>query len=215
MRSEFEKSYPDLVEKVKIIPNGLNVELYSKSLSKSYIDDPYIFYVGRIVGKKGVDLLVKAFSKLNKPDLKLIIEGSGEELENVKNIAKKLGIDRKVIFTNGKLSTEEKISAMKGAIFGVIPSRIEPFGIVSLEFMATGTPFIASKTGGLSDLLKDNETCLFFENGNIEDLASKMEILLSDSGLRKNLSENGRNEVQSYKWESISDKYYNCFTEIQ
>ncbi len=214
MKSEFEKSYPSLAAKVKIIPNGLNVDLYSKSTSKPYINDPYIFYVGRIVEKKGVDLLVKAFYKLKDLGLKLIIEGTGEELDKIKDTAKKLGIEQQVIFTNGKLSTDEKISTMRNALFGVIPSRIEPFGIVALEFMATETPFIASKTGGLNDLLKDGETCLFFENGNIDDLASKMESMLNDRSLRESLSKNGKNEVQKYKWESISDKYLSCFNEI-
>ncbi len=213
MKSEFLKSFPNYSEKIKIIPNGLNVEMYENVKAKDYAGVPYIFFIGRLVEKKGVDVLIKAFYKMQNSNLKLMIEGKGEELEKIKNMVKTMGIDPQFIFTEGTLSQEEKIASMKGSLFGVIPSRIEPFGIVALEYMAAGIPFVSSKTGGLSDMLVDNETTLFFENGNFEDLSSKMELMLSHSELREKLSDNGKKEVQKYRWEAISKKYLDCYNE--
>jgi glycogen(starch) synthase len=214
MKAEFLKSFPNLTEKIKIIPNGLNLDLYKNAKAKKYVNEEYIFYVGRLVEKKGVDLLVKAFYKMGNSNLKMMIEGKGEELTKIKQMVKGLGIDPQFIFTEGTLSASEKIAAMKGALFGVIPSRIEPFGIVALEYMAAEIPFVASKTGGLNDLLRDNETCLFFENGNFDDLSRKMELMLSDKELRDKLSTNGKIEVKNYRWEAISNRYYSCFEEV-
>lgn len=214
MKSEFIKRYPKYTDKIKIIPNGLNVEAYEKAEKKAFIGDPYVFYVGRIVEKKGVDLLVKAFYKLKNSNLKLVIEGKGEELPKIKNMVKGLGLEKDIIFTNGEMLRKEKIETMKSALFGVVPSRVEPFGIVALEFMAAGTPFVASKTGGLNDLLRDGETCLFFENGNIDDLADKMELMLSDHLLRERLIASSQSEVQNYQWGTISSRYLNCFDEL-
>lgn len=215
MRDELLKNYPRLAVKVKIIPNGLNVDQIENIPAKNYLNEPYIFYVGRIVEKKGVDVLIKAFYKMSNSNLKLIVEGKGEDLEKNMALAKKYGIDPQIIFTEGKLSTEEKIGAMKGALFGVIPSRIEPFGIVALEFMAAGTPVVVSETGGLKDMLRDKDTCLFFENGNVDALAHKMELMLSDQELREKLSENGIKEIQNYKWDSISNRYLSCFHKLK
>lgn len=217
MKAEFLDSFPHLSNKLRIIPNGLDVDLYKQSkVGKKYAaNGPYIFYVGRLVEKKGVDILIRAFYKLRDEKINLVIEGKGEELSKIKELVRGLDLTDKVKFTDGKLTQEEKIEAMKGAIFGVIPSRVEPFGIVALEFLAAGTPIIASKTGGLENLLKDQSTCLFFENGNIGDLASKMKGIMEKENLRKTLKEEGQKEVENYRWEVITQKYLNTYKEAE
>lgn len=214
MSNEFGTKYPHFLDKVLIIPNGLDIN-FPKSISPSrFFDTEYIFYVGRIVNKKGVDIMLKAFAKAGISNLKLLVEGKGELLSDMKSLAQNLGIQDKVSFTNGKLSKEDKYAYMKGSLFGIIPSRIEPFGIVALEFLASGTPLVASHTGGLVTILKDGETALFFENGNVEDLADKIHTLSSEQSLRDKLSQNGIIEATNYGWGNISQKYSNLFTEV-
>jgi len=214
MKSEFETEYPQLRNKVEIISNGLNVTEIDKINPVSFITSPYIFYVGRLVSKKGVDLLTKAFAKSGISNLHLVIEGSGEEEGNLRKLIKDNNLDNLVHMTEGKLTENEKISYMKGALFGVMPSRIEPFGIVALEFLAAGTPLIASMTGGLKSILKDHKTTLFFENENVTYLSEKINEIYENGELRQTLSSNGKEEVRKYDWYNISKHYEALFKSL-
>ncbi len=207
MRDEVLKYDSDLKSKTLIISNGLDLDYIASVSEAKIMQKPYIFSVGRLVKKKGYDILIKAFHQASLPDLHLVIEGSGEELSNLKSLVDTLKIQDKVLFTEGKLSHDRKIAYMKGGVFGVMASRNEPFGIVALEFLAAGTPLVASKTGGLVDLLKDNETGLFFENENINDLEAKIKYMFVNSGLRMKISVNGLEAVQKYGWDNIADQY--------
>lgn len=214
MKEEVAKYNAELKNKVVIIPNGLDLEYINSVPQSKIFKESYIFFVGRLVKKKGADILIKAFSKANIPDLKLVIEGLGDELEYLKTLVGHLQINDKVLFTEGKLTHDQKIGMMKGAVFGVMPSRNEPFGIVSLEFLAAGVPLIASKTGGLIDLLDDQKSCLFFENENVDDLVSKISEMYANSGLRMRLSVNGLDLVEKYGWNKISLQYINVFKQL-
>jgi glycosyltransferase involved in cell wall biosynthesis len=202
------------VDKSVVIPNGLNLKDFTHIKPKKHLDQDYIFFVGRLVNKKGVDILIKAFAKANISDLKLLIEGKGEELSDIKKLIKDLKQESNITLTEGLLNYEQKISAMKGSLFGVIPSRIEPFGIVALEYMASGVPVIVSKTGGLLDLIEDHKTGLFFENENVDQLAELIKKLYEDSNLRKKISENQMNSSSKFDWEDISKDYLNLFKEL-
>ena len=214
MHEEFDQLFPSLGNKVIVIPNGINIELIRKAKTKRYFETLYIFYLGRLVHKKGVDVLLKAFAKANLENLFLLIVGSGEEFANLKSLTNDLGIPDKVRFTNGSLSDDEKFSYMKGAMFGVMPSRIEPFGIVALEFLAAGVPLIASKTGGLKDVL-NSKTTLYFEKENVDDLAQKMLQMYEDRKLRKTLVENGLARTAEYTWSLVATKYLELYSKQQ
>ena len=197
--------------KVSIIPNGIDFEYIKKLNSKRYIENEYIFFVGRFVHKKGLDVLINAFNEIKNKKIKLVIEGKGEERDNITKLIDDLDLSDRVILSGGKFSEEEKFMYMKGALIGVMPSRVEPFGIVALEYLSCQTPLIASKTGGLIDLLKDKENCLFFNNEDIEDLKTKIENLIRDKELREELSKNGLNLAANYTWDKVSDKYLKLY----
>ncbi len=207
MKHEFLKKLPKYKDKICVIPNGIDVDQIGKEKKSSYFDERYAFYIGRIVEKKGVDILLKAFAEAQVPNLKLLIEGVGEEYENMKRLSKNLDLEDKVVFTHGTLNREDSFRYMKGALFGVMPSRIEPFGIVALEMMAAGIPIIASKTGGLEYILKDGFTALMFENGNLAELEEKIIEISRNQILRENLVKNAKNEVQKYDHKNIHILY--------
>lgn len=211
MKGELTKKFTNINEKISIISNGIELDIYENVHVSAKQNQ--IFYVGRLVHKKGVDILIKAY-ELSKFDGDLIIEGTGEETENLKKLASTTNKAEKIRFTDGKLSVDDKIMYMKSAVCGVIPSRIEPFGIVALEFMAAETPLIASKTGGLEDMLEDYKTCLFFENENIEDLANKIDLLTNDTQMQNTLSKNAKNEVQKYSIDQINAQYIKLYEEL-
>lgn len=215
MKAEFISSYTKYKDKVEIINNGIDLKLFDSIKKKEYFKEPYIFFVGRFVHKKGIDVLIDAFSKINKTNYKLLIEGIGDLLQSSIDKVKKLKLEDRVIFTKGSLNEKNKIEYMKGATIGVMPSRIEPFGVVALEFMASKTPLIASKTGGLVSIIEDNKTGIFFENGNVNDLTSKIEKLCDDKKLREKLEKNSLNEVKKYSWENITKLYLSLFESLK
>jgi len=211
MENELFKVYPEFESKVEIIPNGLDLNYIATVESKKYIEEKYIFFVGRFVYKKGIDILIKAFKLANIPDLKLLLEGNGEEYSNIESLITKLNLESKVILTKGILSATEKLEYMKGSVMGIIPSRIEPFGIVALEYLACGTPVIAAKTGGLKTILEDNKTCLFFKKESVKDLSEKILLLNKSSKLRETLSKSGLKSVEKYGWKQIADSYLDIY----
>src|SRR3990167_4211417 len=211
MKNEFDRRYPRYSRKVEIIANGLDVDAIKKVNPKTYFSEPYIFYVGRIVHKKGVDILLKAFKKADFKGCKLVIEGQGELLNNMEKLSEDLGLNQSVVFSKGTMSQSDKFAYMKGAVLGVMPSRIEPFGIVALEFMAAGTPLVASETGGLKYILRNKETCLFFDNKNADDLSRKMKEMFSDAKLRARLSKRGLEEASKYDNRKVAKMYENLF----
>ncbi len=200
--------------KIVIIPNGIDVSYISTISEQKYIKSDYLFFVGRFVHKKGVDILIRAFKQIKNNDLKLVIEGKGEEKEKIEKLILELDLSERIILVGGNLSEQEKFAYMKGALIGIVPSRIEPFGIVALEYLSCGTPLIASETGGLSDILEDQKTCIFFENENYKDLAKKIDILFEDKKLRNVLSANGKDLVKKYTWDEVSKKYLEIFNSV-
>ena len=219
MKKDLSNFIPTIEDKVKIISNGLDVDQFKSVTKKSeyrQFKKPYVFYIGRLVHKKGVDILLEAVKKANLKDLKFVIEGKGEELDSLKKQAKRLDIDEQIIFTEGNINNEngEKVWIMKEAEFGIIPSRVEPFGIVALEFMAAGTPIIVSKTGGLENIIVNGETGMFFKNGNVDDLVEKIKHVHLDGSLRIKLAEKELNEVKKYSWGNISQEYLDAFKNL-
>ena len=198
---------PELENKIRVVSNGLNIEHLKNIPAKKYMPEDYIFFVGRFVQKKGIDLLIKAFAELNIKDLKLVLEGSGETLAEMEELATTLDLGDRIIFTKGNLSHDDKVAFMKGALFGVIPSRIEPFGIVALEFVAGGVPVVVSKTGGLIDLIEDRKTGLFFQSENLVSLKAAMKELYSSKQLRTSIAVAQLDAVSGYSWAKIAEKY--------
>jgi glycosyltransferase involved in cell wall biosynthesis len=103
----------------------------------------------------------------------------------------------------------------------VVPSIwVEPFGITTLEAMASGVPVVGSRIGGIAETLVDGETGLHFEAGNVEQLTLALKRLLDSPDLRQQLGRGGRKRaVEVYDWERVVEKYYaepflECFRRI-
>ena len=92
----------------------------------------------------------------------------------------------------------------------VIPSLWpEPFGITAIEAMACGKPVIASRIGGLKDIVSHGETGFLVEPGNYKELAEKIKILITDKKLREEMGRKGRIKAErEYNWDVIMDRYY-------
>ena len=193
-----------------ISPNGVDINLinYSKPLNKKYD----IIYVGRLVYQKRVDLLVESISyvKSTIKSVKLCIIGSGEELNKLKEIAKKLKLEDNIDFI-GEINDHNKIfSYMKASKIFVLPSRFEGFPLTALEANACGLPIITT-----SDVL--NRTKDFISNNGLisepspKNLSEKIIFLLKNEKKRKEMGDYGRIKTKKYDWDKITydlEKYY-------
>lgn len=138
-----------------------------------------ILFVGRNDRVKGIKYLEEAFALIKKdfPDFKLSLVGEG--------------------LPEGKLSLTEVRNRMKNCYCLVLPSLTEGLPRVILEAMALAKPVIASRVGGIPDLVKNQETGFLFEAGNSKELAEKLRILLSNQEMAVGMGRRGREFVQS------------------
>lgn len=211
MRDEVIAAFSLPSDKVSVLPNGIDLaEVDTRTPSMEERNryalpwEKIVFFAGRHVYDKGVDVLVRAariiLSKRN--DVKFVIAGDGPMRAQLMDLARDLGLGEKILFV-GRLSDDELYKAMKIADVVVIPSRYEPFGIVALEAMAAAKPIVASKVGGLSELVVDNETGVVVPPENLHALAEAIERVLDDPSSQE-MGYRGRRRVEElYRWGQI------------
>ena len=147
---------PRTESKGTVVYNGVSAVAGSdKPLTDNV--QPAMIAVGRLVPTKGFDVLLRAMVKLGGPDLVLI--GEGPERAQLESLAEFLGIRARVIF-RGALGYHETLCEIASGAFVVIPSRQEPFGLVALEAMAAGKPVIATRVGGLPEIIEGGDAIL-------------------------------------------------------
>jgi len=158
-------------------------------LSQPKFDGPIVF-VGQLIERKGIDLLIKAVSNSKFLQTKsLIVIGSGPKLQEYKELSNYLGIAESVRFL-GHLRTSIVYETIKNASCLILPSRHEGWGAVINEAIHLGLPSIVSDVCGASELIKNGNCGIIFDNNNAIDLQKKIELLLNDYSFWKNCSEN-------------------------
>ena len=113
----------------------------------------------------------------------------------------------------GYVSGRQKIALVQQASVVVVPSLLEAFGIVALEALSCGRPVVASRVGGLQEIVSHGETGLLFDPGNVVQLAESVISLLQDAALRHRYGHNARRASESFAWPSISDKMIKVYVE--
>ena len=162
MKSELQRLFGLPFEKINVVPNGVNLNLYSGverdyEFRRQYAADneKIILFVGRLVYEKGIQHLIAAMPKILEKyhDSKLVIAGKGGMIDELKAQVNAMGISNKVYFT-GYLNSKQVVKMYKCADVAVFPSTYEPFGIVALEGMLSGTPVVVSDVGGLNEIVQ-------------------------------------------------------------
>ena len=189
-RKDATNNYKVASTKVYKIYNGIK-DLFINNTNDG--SDLSIRYAGRLDNSKGIDILIDAFAKVAPqfPNAKLEMVGIGFEMEMYKKRIVELGLKEQVVF-HGRLPYEQMYDFMSKAYCLLVPSRLDNFPTVVLEAMATGTTVIASKAGGLPEMIEDGKTGLLFDTGNVDDLADKLQTLLSNVQLRNKFAKAAR-----------------------
>ncbi len=202
-------------KRITAISNGINLEEFN--VKEKYLHNrPYIFSIGRFVYKKGFDILIKAFSRVlyKFKNLDLIIAGNGPEIENYIRLVKKLGIENRVHLI-GYADRKKTIKLFNGCEFFILPSRIEPQGIVNLEAMAASKAIIATSVGGVPEIVINGFNGLLISPEEPDELAGKIDYLLKNKEIRQKLGENGRKLVEeNFAWLKIAKQYLKLYEKI-
>jgi D-inositol-3-phosphate glycosyltransferase len=222
-RDDLARLYQTSPHKVRIIPAGVDLGLF-RSLDKTQArkelglsEKKVILYVGRIEPIKGLDILVSALALLeDMGDTRLLVvggrPGQDEELDRLKSLAARLGISDMVTFT-GAVPQAELPTYYSAADVFVLPSYSESFGLVALEAMACGIPVVASRVGGPSTFVKDGETGYLIPWRCPEPFAQRLDMLLSNPGLRDKMGEAARAKALEMSWTGVAHSmldYYSC-----
>jgi len=211
--------------KIVVIPNGINLKdfkiAYPKEECKRKLripeSDKVILFVGVLRPFKGVDVLIKAMQFVTEifQNVQLIIIGEGEMRLKLERLTKELKLERNIKFT-GFVGEDLKPMYYKSADIFCLPSITtqEIFGIVNLEAMACGVPIVASKVGGVPDVVKHGENGLLVPPRDPNALADAIIYLLENEDIRKKMGTKGKEIVENYAWEKIAEKYEKVYQSV-
>jgi glycosyltransferase involved in cell wall biosynthesis len=171
----------------EVVPNFLIEEAARPGADSAALDrlpdGPFILYVGDLTADKGVGVLLAAHERMR---LRVPLVLIGRPVDDG------LPSGRADVISLGMLSHETALAAWARSAVGVVPSITgETFGLVALEAMAAGVPVVASRVGGLPEVVVDGESGLLVSPGDTEELSSALDRLLGDSALRARLGDGG------------------------
>lgn len=162
-------------------------------------ETPTVAFVGRLVREKGVDILLRAFAKTMEqlPSARLLIAGDGPEREKLKLLISGLNLTSNVTL-HGHLSHPEIDDVFNGAWVLAVPSLwAEPFGLIAVEAMMRGTAVVASDSGGPREIIENGKSGFLVPPGDVDALAEKLLLLLSDKSLAESIGKAGRIRSES------------------
>lgn len=203
---------PEVRAKSQVIRNGLPMP----SLPPAPLDfqTPILLVYGRAVPEKGFDLALRAFARARRTyaDLRLLVAGDGVELPALRVMALELGIADAVAFL-GWVPPHQMARTINRAFLVLAPSRWEePFGLVALESAQMGRPVVATRVGGLPEVVLNGETGVLVEREDEEGMAEAICTLLANPNLCRSMGKNARQRAQtSFGIETMVDAYENLY----
>jgi glycogen synthase len=233
MREDVHSLYKVPYEKIKVIHNGINLSQYKPTPNNAVLDKykidkniPFILFVGRITRQKGIIHLVNALKYMNPGFQVVLCAGAPDTKEIAKEMEDKVEAARKesknpILWIPEMVPKDDVISLYTMASVFVCPSVYEPFGIINLEAMACETPVVATKVGGIPEVVVPGETGLLVPIDNkggadveprdpvkfAKDLAEAVNSIANNKDKLKSMALKSRKRVEDhFSWTSIAVK---------
>lgn len=222
MKDELMREYQIPGDKIEVNYNGINASEFEGKIDPGRVKerygiwplDPVVLFMGRMCHQKGPDLLLEAVPDVLsfRNDTQFVFAGGGDSMINhINGRSHWLGVDGKV-HTLGYVSEEEKHELFKSCDMVCIPSRNEPFGIITLEAWASSKPVVATDIGGPREIVRN------FYNGIKVDqhpssIAWGIKYLLGDptgESIRR-MGDNAKRSVRDFTWSHIAKKYVSLY----
>jgi mannosylfructose-phosphate synthase len=221
-KTKLQELYNLPPDDIEVISPGVDVERfhppeYDQPTQTTEMPDHFIFCLSRIDSNKGHNLLLNAFDLVSKEisDINLVIGGGspepGEREMDVLTTMKKListnGIQRRAHII-GYVPEDLLVPSYQQAEMFVLPSVFEPFGMTALEAMACGTPVVASKYGGIRNVISSGKNGILVDPADAGQFAAAMLHLLKHRRAAITIGAEGRKTVQSeFSWDAIARKH--------
>lgn len=217
LAEEVRADLPGLADRVQAVPNGVDPDrIQATATPPTGTDSPlpsgrdYLACVATFEHKKGQDGLLRAFAGLasDYPDLDLVLAGRrAGEWEPYRELAAELGLAQRVHFLPD-LAHGEALGVIRGARLFVLPSRYEPFGIVLLEAGVLGVPVVASRVGGIPQVVRDGVDGLLVPPADAAALETGLRTLLADPQWARRLAGSLHSRVLGeFSWERTAERY--------
>ncbi|QNP74159.1 glycogen synthase [Streptomyces roseirectus] len=229
MREDILACYPALdPARVRVVHNGIDTGLYrpdhgTEALLRAGLDPdrPYVLFVGRITRQKGVPHLLRAVRDVD-PRAQVVLCAGAPDTPEIDREFRELyeelsGVRDGVHWIPKMLPRPEVIQLLTHAAVFVCPSVYEPLGIVNLEAMACGTPVVASRVGGIPEVVDDGVTGLLVDvDGEFEaGLARAIDSVLADPAAARRMGEAGRaRAVGEFGWDAVARRTVALYAEI-
>jgi N-acetyl-alpha-D-glucosaminyl L-malate synthase BshA len=218
MKRKMQETYS---KDVFVIPNGIEPERFYRTQGDEIrvkleikVNQKLILFVGRLHPVKGVKYLIKAMDIVRqKNNAKLILVGKGPEENSLKTLVKQMHLEDYVKFI-GQVPNEQIPSLYAAADILVLPSLSEGFPVTVLEAMASGLPIIATRVGGLPEVIEEGRNGFLVEPKNPKQIAEKILLLLENNKLRENISKNNIRKAMSYSWQNVVQQLENVYRKI-
>jgi N-acetyl-alpha-D-glucosaminyl L-malate synthase BshA len=203
-------------EHVRVISNSVDTETYSPPAADEFARrEPLVLFVGSLIRRKGVHTLLEALAQVRAAlgEYRLVLVGEGPEQADLAALAAELGITAAVEFA-GFLAQDQVAAWMRRARLFVLPSTEEGQGVVLLEALASGTPVVASRVGGIPEVLAEGTGCLVPPD-DARALAAQIVAVLSDPQHWRQLSASGRRHVEArYSADAIGTCYRGLYAGV-
>jgi phosphatidylinositol alpha-1,6-mannosyltransferase len=216
---------------VRMVPPGVEVDKFTGKRNPQNVLDAYkihdkkvILTVGRLIERKGQDMVIKALPTVLKrfPDVVYLIVGDGPNRLALEELATSLNLEQKVIFA-GLVPDEALPLYYETCDIFIMPSRtiektghVEGFGIVYLEANLCGKPVIGGRSGGVPDAIVDGVTGLLVDPLDSSEIAEAIIKLLSNPELARKMGQAGRIRAQTeFNWDKIVGKLIRVLEEIK
>lgn len=173
-------------DKIEVLPPGVDIEKWQPNYTLRDDTKFRILFIGGDFQRKGGDTLLKAFQALNNPNAEL-------HLVTRHPVAVS---ERVFVYNNFQPNDPKLVQLCQSCNVFALPTHAEAFGVAAIEAGAVGLPVIGTRIGGLTDIVKYNETGLLIDVGSVEQLTNAMAILINDAVLTKRLGVTGRKRVE-------------------
>jgi N-acetyl-alpha-D-glucosaminyl L-malate synthase BshA len=202
----------ETTQEIEVIPNFVNCEVFKKSSDSKFRarfaaeDEGLVIHISNFRPVKRTGDVIEFFSRLRrKQKAKLLMVGDGPERPNAEWLAEVHGIEDDVAFL-GKSSDMEQLLSISDIL--VLPSEQESFGLVALEAMASEVPVIATRVGGVSEVVEDGADGFLFDVGDTDSMAEAGASLIGDRELRLRMGKSGRDHAhRDFCHEKIVKRY--------
>jgi glycogen(starch) synthase len=202
---------PTAATKGVVIPNGVDLHLFTNDRHTLPVEGRYLLAAGRFVPKKGFDTLLQAFAHLASEftDVRLVLLGDGPERGSLERLATTLGLNGRVLFP-GQVEHQQVATWIRDSCAVVVPSRLEPFGLSALEALALGKPVVATSAGGLPEVLDGAEACLV-PPGDEEALAEALRRTLQAVVANPAYGQHNRELAARFSWDQLTEAYLRVY----